>query len=92
MGWVAIDQAEALGPAAAVPTALEAVTSRVALGLVEAGMPSAAVPEDSTEKARAPIAAAVLPAWDLGAVEASAAVAVVVVAVAGGADSHDPRN
>ena len=76
---VAIDQA-------AAPTALGAVTSRVALA--EAGMPSAAVPEDSTERARAPIAAAVLPAWDLEAAEA----AVAVVAVAGGAESHDPRN
>jgi hypothetical protein len=84
VGWVAIDLAEALGPAAAAPTALEAATSRVAL--VEGGMPSAAVPEDSTEKARAPIAAAVLPAWDLGAAEASAA-AVAVVVAAGGADS-----
>jgi hypothetical protein len=81
VGWVAIDQAadlaEATGPAGAAVNALEAATSRVALA--EAGMPSAVVPEDSTERARAPIAAAVLPAWDLEA--------VVAVVVAGGADS-----
>jgi hypothetical protein len=84
--WV-IAPAEALtepaGRAAeAGATALEAATSRVALA--EAGMLSAAVPVDSTEKARAPIAAAVLPAWDLEAVEALAA--AVAVVVAGGDD------
>jgi len=84
----AADWEEATGPAEVELTASEAVTSRAVLA--EAGTLSEEVPADSTERARAAIAAAELPAWDLGEEEASVAVAAVVVGGAG--SSHDPRN
>jgi len=70
--------------AEAEATASAAAMSRAAQVPAEAGMPSAEVLQDSTERKRDPTAAAAPPAWDLAAAEAS--VAVVAAVVAGGAD------
>ena len=67
---VRAEPARATGPAEVEPTASEAAMSRAALA-AEAGMPLAEAPEDSTERARAPIAAAAPPAWDLEAAVAA---------------------
>ena len=79
----AADLAEATGPAEVELIASEAGMSRAAPA--GAGMPLVEAQEDSTEQARAAIAAAELPAWALG--EAEALVAVAAVAV-GGADNR----
>jgi hypothetical protein len=82
---VRLDQA--IGPVEGEQTGSEAGMSRAAA--VETGTPLEAAPEvprDTTDQAHAPVAAAVLPAWDLAA-EAGA----LVVAVAGVAGRPDLR-